>query len=114
MLRLNGRTVLLILAEAVLVFGATLFAVYLRFGFAGAPYELLEKNGYWKAGMATFFCLAAFYHGLWLSSCTTAAVVLRLIGALGLAWIALALGSMPIQDWYSEGHSLIALPTPSL
>ena len=37
-LRLNGRTILLIIAEAGLVYGAIIFAVYLRVGFEGAAF----------------------------------------------------------------------------
>ena len=43
-LRLNGRTILLIIAEAFLVYGATIAAVYLRVGFEGAPYELVKET----------------------------------------------------------------------
>jgi hypothetical protein len=51
----------LLLAEASLVYGAIVAAVYVRVGLGGAHFELVEKNGYGKAGLATFFCLAAFY-----------------------------------------------------
>jgi len=73
------------------MFGVVIGAVYLRVGIAGAPYELIEKHGYFKAIFATIFCLTAFYlfdlydfvvmhdrHEL----------VLRLVQALGLAWMA--------------------------
>ncbi|HKY42660.1 MAG TPA: hypothetical protein VJM50_06165, partial [Pyrinomonadaceae bacterium] len=92
-LRLNGRTVLLILAEAGLVYGAIIFAVYLRLGAEDALFELGTKNGYWKAAVAGFFCLAAFYlFDLYdfLVMHDRRELVLRLIQALGLAWIALA------------------------
>ncbi len=59
--RPNARTVLLLLAEAAVVFGSLMGAVYLRFGSEGAAYELIERHGYLKAGLATGFCLAAFY-----------------------------------------------------
>ena len=60
-LRLNGRTLLLIIAEAALLYGSTIGAVYLRVGAEDAWFELVDKNGFWKAGVATFFCLAGFY-----------------------------------------------------
>jgi len=113
-LRLNGRTVLLILAEAALVFLSTIAAVYLRVGADDAAFELIDKYGYWKAALATFFCLAGFYlFDLYdfVVMHDRRELVLRLVQALGLAWIALAL-----CFWFYPGLmigrsiSLIALP----
>jgi sugar transferase (PEP-CTERM system associated) len=113
-LRLNGRTILLILAEAGLVYGAIIAAVYLRVGVEGAHYELIEKHGYWKAAVAGFFCLAAFYlFDLYdfLVMHDRRELVLRLIQALGLAWIALAFSFYAYPDLrLGRGISLIALP----
>lgn len=105
---------LLIIAEAVLVYGAIIGAVYLRVGTEGAQFELIEKNGYWKAGVAGFFCLAAFYlfdlYDFVVMNDRTQ-LVLRLIQALGLAWIALALSFYMFPDlMLGRGISLIALP----
>ena len=112
--RLNGRTVLLIIAEAVLVYGAIIGAVYLRVGVEGAPFELIDKNGYLKAGVAGFFCLAAFYlFDLYdfLVMHDRRELVLRLIQALGLAWIALAFSFYTFPSlMLGRGISLIALP----
>jgi len=112
--RLNRRTVLLLLGEATLVFGALIAAVYLRVGKDGAAYELVVKNGYWKAGLATFFCLAAFYlFDLYdfIVMHDRRELVLRLIQALGLAWIALALAFYAFPGlMLGRSISLIALP----
>jgi sugar transferase (PEP-CTERM system associated) len=112
--RLNGRTLLLILAEATLVYGAIIGAVYLRVGFEGAPEELVVKHGYLKAGIATFFCLATFYlFELYdfLVMHDRRELVLRLVQALGLAWIALALSFYTYPGLrLGRGISLIALP----
>jgi sugar transferase (PEP-CTERM system associated) len=113
-LRLNGRTVLLILAEAALVYGAIIGAVYLRVGAEDASFELVIKNGYWKAGVATFFCLAGFYlFDLYdfVVMHDRRELVLRLVQALGLAWIALAL-CFYLYPGLKLGRSisLIALP----
>jgi sugar transferase (PEP-CTERM system associated) len=112
--RLNGRTLLLILAEAALVYGAIIGAVYLRVGFEGAPEELVVKHGYLKAGIATFFCLAAFYLLElydFLVMHDRRELVFRLIQALGLAWIALALSFYTYPGLrLGRGISLIALP----
>ena len=112
--RLNRRTLLLILAEAGLVYGAIICAVYVRVGVEGATFELVEKNGYWKAAVAGFFCLAAFYlFDLYdfLVMHDRRELVLRLIQALGLAWIALAFWFYTFPDLrLGRGISLIALP----
>ncbi|HEX6043652.1 MAG TPA: TIGR03013 family XrtA/PEP-CTERM system glycosyltransferase [Pyrinomonadaceae bacterium] len=113
-LRLNGRTVLLILAEAALVYGSIIAAVYLRVGSQDAPFELIVRNGYWKAGVATFFCLAGFYlFDLYdfVVMHDRRELVLRLVQALGLAWIALALSFYLYPDlMLGRSISLIALP----
>src|SRR6266496_2113918 len=112
--RLNGRTVLLLLAEAALMFGVIIGAVYLRVGVAGAPYELIEKYGYFKAGFATTFCLAAFYlFDLYdfIVMHDRRELVLRLVQALGLAWVALALSFYAYPRlMLGRSVSLIALP----
>ena len=105
---------MLIVGEAVLVFGSIVAAVYLRVGVDDAGFELIEKNGLWKAALATFFCLAGFYlFDLYdfIVMHDRRELVLRLIQALGLAWIALAMcfyfypGLM-----LGRSVSLIALP----
>ena len=105
---------MLILAEAFLVYSAIVFAVYLRVGIAGAPEELIAKNGYLKAGVAAFFCLAAFYlFDLYdfLVMHDRRELVLRLVQALGLAWIALAISFYTFPGLnLGRGISLIALP----
>lgn len=112
--RLNGRTVLLILAEAVVIFGSIVGAVYLRTGPIDAPYELITKHGYWKAALVTFFCLATFYlFDLYdfVVMHDRRELVLRLIQALGLAWVALAISFYlypPLM--LGRSISLIALP----
>ncbi len=112
--RLNERTVLLIFAEAAVVFGAIIAAAYLRFGTDGAPYELIERQGYLKAGLATAFCLAAFYlFDLYdfIIMQDRRELVLRLVQALGLAWIALAVFFYLFPKWMiGRGVALHALP----
>jgi sugar transferase (PEP-CTERM system associated) len=104
----------LIVAEAMLVYGAIIGAVYLRVGSEGAPLELVVKNGYWKAGVATFFCLAAFYlFDLYdfVVMHDRRELVLRLVQALGFAWIALAIAFYAYPGlMLGRGISLISLP----
>jgi sugar transferase (PEP-CTERM system associated) len=105
---------LLLLAEAALMFGVIIASVYLRVGVAGAPHELIEKYGYVKAGFATIFCLAAFYlFDLYdfIVMQDRRELMLRLVQALGLAWIALALSFYAYPPlMLGRGVSLIALP----
>ena len=112
--RLNARTILLILAEACLLFGGLIVAVYLRLGAADAEYELIEHHGFYKASLATGFCLSAFYlYDLYdfIIMHDRRELVLRLIQALGLAWVALALAFYIFPHlMIGRGVSLIALP----
>ncbi len=112
--RLNARTVLLLLAEATVIFGAIVAAVYLRFGIADALYELTVRQGYLKAGLATAFCLAGFYFfDLYdfIVMHDRRELVLRLVQALGLAWIGLALLFYVFPHlMIGRGVALMALP----
>ena len=113
-LRVNGRTLLLLFGEAALVYCAIVGAVYLRVGNANTYYELVMKHGYWKATVATLFCIAAFYlFDLYdfVVMHDRRELVLRLVQALGLAWIVLAL-SFYFYPALMLGRSiaLIALP----
>ena len=101
--RTRLRTLLLLSAEAVLIFGCLVAATEIRL-IMGAPeirlgqYEayrnLVEQNGFYKAALVSFFCLGAFYlYDLYdfVVMHDRRELILRLIQALGLAWIALAL-----------------------
>lgn len=112
--RANTRTTLLLLAEAAVVFAGIVGAVYLRVGIEGAYFELVERQGFLKAALATVFCLAAFYlFDLYdfIVMHDRRELVLRLVQALGLAWIALALAFYGFpQLMLGRGISVIALP----
>ena len=96
------------------MFGAIVAAVYLRVGVDDAYFELVIKNGFWKAGLALFFCLAAFYlFDLYdfVVMHDRRELVLRLVQALGLAWIALAMSFYFFPAlMLGRSISLIALP----
>jgi len=106
--------ILLIIAEAVLVYGAMICAVYIRFGLVEGATELLQNNGFSKAALAAFFCLTAFYlFDLYdfLVMHDRRELVLRLIQALGLAWIVLAFSFYMFPALkLGRGVSLISLP----
>ena len=112
--RFNARTLLLLLAEATLIFGALVGAADLRFGLDNAHYELVERHGLLKAALATCFCLTAFYlFDLYdfVVMHDRRELVLRLVQALGLAWIALALTFYAFPSlMIGRGVALIALP----
>jgi sugar transferase (PEP-CTERM system associated) len=103
-----------LLAEATVTFGAIVGAVYLRLGIVAARDELILRHGFFKAALATFFCLTAFYlFDLYdfIVMHDRKELVLRLVQALGLAWIALALAFYAFpQLMLGRGISLIALP----
>ncbi len=96
-----------------MIFGAIVGAVYLRLGTVDAEHELILRQGLLKAGMATLYCLTAFYlFDLYdfIVMHDRRELVLRLIQALGLAWIALALSFYAFpQLMFGRGISLIAL-----
>jgi sugar transferase (PEP-CTERM system associated) len=112
--RHNARTWLLLAAEACLLFGGLVLAALFRFGWDGAPYELVSRHGYYKAALVTFFCLSAFYlYDLYdfVVMNDRRELVLRLVQALGLAWVALALVFYAVPGlMIGRGVSLIALP----
>ncbi|MCA1564674.1 MAG: TIGR03013 family PEP-CTERM/XrtA system glycosyltransferase [Acidobacteria bacterium] len=112
--RFNARTPLLLIAEALLMFGGMVAAAEIRLGADAAYYELVARNGFYKAALATAFCLGAFYlYDLYdfVVMHDRRELVLRLIQALGLAWIALAIVFYMLpQLMLGRGISLIALP----
>jgi sugar transferase (PEP-CTERM system associated) len=112
--RFNVRTLLLITADASLLFGAVVTAAYLRLGWIDAYYELNAEYGFYKAALATVFCLAAFYlYDLYdfVVMHDRRELVLRLVQALGLAWVALAVTMYAVPHLLiGRGVSLIALP----
>jgi sugar transferase (PEP-CTERM system associated) len=95
------------------VFGGIVGAVYLRLG-NQSYFELVDRQGFLKAALATLFCLAAFYlFDLYdfVVMHDRRELLLRLVQALGLAWTALALGFYAFPPlMLGRGISLIALP----
>src|SRR5438309_9595381 len=112
--RLNARTVLLLLVEAMLLFGGLIVAVYVRLGVVDAEDALILRNGFYKAALFTVFCLASFYLFYlydFVVMHDRRELVLRMLQALGLAWVALALIFYAVpQTMIGRGVSLISLP----
>jgi sugar transferase (PEP-CTERM system associated) len=109
---------LLLLVEAMLLFGGLVIAVYVRLGAVDAEDALIQRHGFYKAALATVFCLTAFYiFDLYdfVVMHDRGELVLRLLQALGLAWIALALLFYAVpQVMIGRGVTLIALPVALL
>ncbi len=108
------RTYLLLAAEACLLFGGMVGAALIRFGWDGAPWELITRHGYYKAALVTLFCVVAFYlYDLYdfVVMNDRRELVLRLVQALGLAWVALSIVFYLVPSlMIGRGVSLIALP----
>src|ERR671939_433188 len=89
-------------------------SAYLRLGWLDAYYELNEKYGFLKAGVVTLFCLAAFYlYDLYdfVVMHDRRELILRLIQALGLAWVPLAILIYAVPPMMiGRGVSLVELP----
>lgn len=112
--RLKARTILLLLVEAMLLFGGLVIAVYVRMGAGDAEDALISRHGFYKAALATLFCLTSFYlFDLYdfVVMRDRRELVLRMLQALGLAWIALALMFYVLpQVMIGRGVTLISLP----
>lgn len=90
----SPRTVGLILADAAILYGGVILALYLRLGFDGTIYQLNENNGWMKVTLATSVCLLLLYfYDLYDYTVmgNRRELLLRMIQALGIAWALLAL-----------------------
>ncbi|CDM65908.1 TIGR03013 family XrtA/PEP-CTERM system glycosyltransferase [Pyrinomonas methylaliphatogenes] len=112
--RHRARTLLLLFAEAMLLFGGMMLATLLRLGSDGFEEYFVEHYGVYKAALVTIVCLAAFYfYDLYdfVVIGDRRELVLRLMQALGMAWVALAVIFYVAPDlMVGRGVSLIALP----
>ncbi len=108
------RGLLLIGAEGILLFGVIVAAAYLRLGSNDALTQLSGHYGFHKAAIAAMFCIGAFYlYDLYdfAHMQDRRALVLRLVQALGLAWVALAVAFYLVPRlMIGRGVSLISLP----
>jgi sugar transferase (PEP-CTERM system associated) len=88
------RTIGLLIADAAIIYGGIVLALYLRLGFEGSEYQLNERNGWLKITLATFVCTLIFYfYDLYDFTVmgNRRELMLRLVQALGIAWALLAL-----------------------
>ena len=92
--KLSLRTIGLLLADAAIIYGGIILALYLRLGVEGSRYQLSENNGWLKIFLATSVCaLILYFYDLYDYTVMTnrRELMLRLVQALGIAWALLAL-----------------------
>lgn len=92
--RFSPRIIWLILADAAIIYGGVILAMYIRLGFSGSEYQLNENNGWTKIALASLFCLLILYfYDLYDYTVMSnrRELMLRLVQALGIAWAILAL-----------------------
>src|SRR4051794_15867808 len=112
--RFSTRTFWLILADAAIVYSAVILALYLRLGIAGSENELDAKNGWLKIALATLVCLLILYfYDLYdyVVMTNRRELLLRLVQALGIAWVLLALLFYLVPAFLiGRGVSVISVP----
>jgi len=92
--RFSPRLLWLLLADAAILYGGIILAMYLRLGFTGTENELDTKNGWVKILLASSVCLLIMYfYDLYdyIVMTNRRELMLRLVQALGIAWALLAL-----------------------
>ena len=112
--RFSPRTVWLILADVAIIYGGIILALYLRLGLGGSNYELNERSGWLKIGVATLVCLINLYfYDLYDYTVmgNRRELMLRLVQALGIAWALLAFVFYFVPPLFiGRGVSVISVP----
>ncbi|MCC6824147.1 MAG: TIGR03013 family PEP-CTERM/XrtA system glycosyltransferase [Acidobacteria bacterium] len=112
--RFSSRKFWLILADAAIIYGGIILALYIRLGVDGSINELDSRNGWLKILLATSFCLLTLYfYDLYdyIVMTNRRELLLRLVQALGIAWAVLALifyFAPPLM--IGRGVSMISVP----
>lgn len=94
MKRLSPRIIWLLLSDAAIIYGGIIAGMYIRLGFSGTEHQLNERNGWLKIAFASVVCLLVLYlYDLYEYTVMSnrREMMLRLVQALGIAWILLAL-----------------------
>ncbi|NOT48277.1 MAG: hypothetical protein HOP17_11080, partial [Acidobacteria bacterium] len=92
--KFSPRTIGLIVADIAIIFLAVVLALYLRLGWEGAAFQIIENNALNKVALAASVCLISIYlydlydYGVMHHR---REMLLRLIQATGVAWTVLAL-----------------------
>jgi sugar transferase (PEP-CTERM system associated) len=108
------RTIGILLADAAIIYGGIILALYLRLGVEGSRYQLSERNGWLKILLATSVCaLILYFYDLYDYTVMTnrRELMLRLVQALGIAWALLALVFYFVPPLLlGRGVSVISVP----
>jgi sugar transferase (PEP-CTERM system associated) len=112
--RFSARTIWLILADAAIIYGGVILALHLRLGWTGAEFQLAEKNGWFKIGLATSLCiLISYFYDLYEFTVmgNRRELMLRLVQAIGISWAILALLFYFVPPLLiGRGVSIISVP----
>ncbi|MEP6945724.1 MAG: TIGR03013 family XrtA/PEP-CTERM system glycosyltransferase [Acidobacteriota bacterium] len=111
---LSPRIFSLIIADAAIIYGGLILAMYIRLGSDGSMYELDEKNGWLKIALVCIFCIVNLYfYDLYdyVVMTNRRELMLRLVQALGIAWALLALVFYFVPSlMVGRGISIISVP----
>ena len=94
MKRFSPRIIWLLLSDAAIIYGGIVVGMYIRLGLTGSEYQLNERNGWFKIAFASVVCLLVLYfYDLYEYTVMSnrRELMLRLVQALGISWILLAL-----------------------
>ena len=94
MKRFSPRIIWLLFSDAAIIYGGIVAGMYLRLGISGSEYQLNERNGWLKIAFASVVCLLVLYfYDLYEYTVMSnrRELMLRLVQALGISWILLAL-----------------------
>ena len=112
--RFSPRLFWLILADAAIIYGGVILAMYFRLGLDGSDNELNAKNGWFKIALASGVCvLLLYFYDLYdyIVMTNRRELLLRLVQALGIAWVLLALLFYFVpQLLIGRGVSVISVP----
>ncbi len=112
--RFSPRIFWLILADAAILYGGVMLAMYLRLGFSGSEFELNNKNGWMKIALASAVgLLILYFYDLYdyIVMTNRRELMLRLVQALGIAWALLAVVFYFVpQLLLGRGVSVISVP----
>ena len=112
--RFSPRLFWLILADAAIIYGGVILALYFRLGLNGSDNELNAKNGWFKIALASGVCvLLLYFYDLYdyIVMTNRRELLLRLVQALGIAWVLLALLFYFVpQLLIGRGVSVISVP----
>ena len=112
--KFSARTIGLILADAAIIYGGIVLALYLRLGWTGSEHQLNERNGWIKIALAASVCiLISYFYDLYDFTVmgNRRELMLRLVQAIGISWAILALLFYFIPPLLiGRGVSVISVP----